>query len=78
VVAVQETRVKIRKVGAALIGWPSAVLLGFSVVLMFIAPSLAVWPLGLALFGIATAVIVSSRTLRQKMGEGMRRLLRKA
>jgi hypothetical protein len=45
---------------------------------MFIAPSLAVWPLGLSLIGIATAVIVSSRTLRQKMGEGMRRLLRKA
>ena len=77
-VAVQEARVKIRKVGAALIGWPSAALLGVSVTGMFIAPSLAVWPLGLALAGIATAVIVSSRTLRQKMGEGMRRLLRKA
>ena len=77
-VDVQETRVKIRKVGAALIGWPSAALLGVSVTGMFIAPSLAVWPLGLALAGIATAVIVSSRTLRQKMADSMQRLVRRA
>ena len=76
--ALQETCVKLRKVGAALIGWPSAALLGLSVTGMFIAPDLAVWPLGVALIGIATAVIVSSRTLRQKMAEGVRRLVRRA
>ncbi len=69
---------KLRKGGAALIGWPSAALLGLSVTGMFIAPDLAVWPLGVAVIGIATAVIVSSRTLRQKMAEGGRRLVRKA
>ncbi len=69
---------RLRKVGAALIGWPSAVLLGLSVTGMFIAPDLAVWPLGVALIGIATAVIVSSRTLRQKMAEAVQRLWRKA
>ncbi len=76
--ALQETRVRLRKVGAALIGWPSAALLGVSVTGMFIAPSLAVWPLGVALMGIATAVIVSSRTLRQKTADGVQRLWRKA
>ncbi len=69
---------RLRKVGAALIGWPSAALLGVSVTGMFIAPSLAVWPLGVALMGIATAVIVSSRTLRQKAADGVQRLWRKA
>ena len=69
---------KLRKVGAALIGWPSAALLGLSVTGMFITPDLAVWPLGVALIGIATAVIVSSRTLRQKMAEAVQRLWRRA
>ena len=69
---------RLRKVGAALIGWPSAALLGMSVTGMFIAPGLAVWPLGLALIGIATAVIVSSRTLRQKIADGVQRLWRRA
>ena len=69
---------RLRKVGAALIGWPSAALLGMSVTGMFIAPHLAVWPLGLALIGIATAVIVSSRTLRQKVADAVQRLWRKA
>ena len=76
-VAVQKTHMKIRKVGAALIGWPSAALLGVSVTGLFIAPSLAAWPLGLSLIGIATAVIVSSRTLRQKMADGVQRLWRR-
>jgi hypothetical protein len=70
--------VRLRKVGAALIGWPSAALLGMSMTGMFIAPDLAVWPLGVALIGIATAVIVSSRTLRQKMADGVHRLWRRA
>ena len=69
---------KLRKVGAALIGWPSAALLGLSVTGMFIAPDLARWPLGAALIGIATAVIVSSRTLRQKIAEAVQRLWRRA
>ncbi len=68
---------RLRKDGAALIGWPSAALLGSSVTGMFIAPDLAVWPLGVALIGIATAVIVASRTLRLKMAEGVRRLVRR-
>ena len=69
---------KLRKITAAVIGWPSALVLGLSAGAMFIAPGIAVWPLGLALIGIATAVIVSSRTLRQKMVEGVQRLWRKA
>lgn len=68
---------KLRKISAALIGWPSAMLLGLSATGMFIAPHLAVWPLGVALIGITTAVVVSSKTLRERMAHGARRLLAK-
>jgi hypothetical protein len=40
---------------------------------MFFAPEIAVWPLGLSLIGIAIAVIVSSKTLRQKIIDAMQR-----
>jgi hypothetical protein len=39
---------------------------------MFFAPEIAVWPLGISLIGIAIAVIVSSKTLRQKIVSGVR------
>jgi hypothetical protein len=62
-----------RKIAAAAIGWPSAGLLGVSVVGMFLAPDIAMWPLGLSLIGITIAVIVSSKTLRQKIVAAMQR-----
>jgi hypothetical protein len=62
-----------RKIAAAAIGWPSALGLGLSFGGMFVAPQIAVWPLGLSLLGIATAVIVSSKTLRQKIVSSVRR-----
>jgi hypothetical protein len=37
------------------------------------APEIAVWPLGISLIGIAIAVIVSSKTLRQKIIDAMQR-----
>jgi hypothetical protein len=40
---------------------------------MFLAPDIAVWPLGLSLVGITSAVIVSSKTLRQKIIDAMQR-----
>jgi hypothetical protein len=40
---------------------------------MFFAPDIAVWPLGLSLIGIAIAVIVSSKTLRQKIVAAVQR-----
>jgi hypothetical protein len=61
-----------RKIAAAAIGWPSALGLGLSFGGMFFAPEIAVWPLGLSLIGIAIAVIVSSKTLRQKIISGVR------
>ena len=64
---------KPRKIAAAAIGWPSALLLGLSVGGMFLAPGIAVWPLGVALGGILVAVIVSSKTLRQKIVEAVQR-----
>jgi hypothetical protein len=62
-----------RKIAAATIGWPSAGLLGLSVGGMFLAPDIAVWPLGASLIGIAIAVIISSKTLRQKIADTVRR-----
>lgn len=64
---------KPRKIAAATIGWPSAGLLGLSVGGMFLAPEIAVWPLGIALIGIVVAVIVSSKTLRQRIGNAIQR-----
>ncbi len=61
-----------RKIAAAAIGWPSALGLGLSGAGMLLAPEIAVWPLGLSLIGIAIAVIVSSKTLRQKIVSGVR------
>ena len=61
-----------RKIAAAVIGWPSALVLGVSFSAMFLAPDIAVWPLGLSLLGIATAVIISSKTLRQKIAGKVR------
>ena len=61
-----------RKIAAAAIGWPSALGLGLSFGGMFFAPEIAVWPLGLSLIGITIAVIVSSKTLRQKIVSGVR------
>jgi hypothetical protein len=63
---------KPRKIAAATIGWPSAGLLGLSFGGMFLAPQIAVWPLGVSLIGIAIAVIVSSKMLRQKIVDGVR------
>jgi hypothetical protein len=40
---------------------------------MFLAPDIAMWPLGLSLIGITIAVIVSSKTLRQKIVAAMQR-----
>ena len=67
-----------RKIAAAAIGWPSALGLGLSGAGMLLAPEIAVWPLGISLLGIAIAVIVSSKTLRQKMAGGVQRLVRRA
>ncbi len=61
-----------RKIAAAAIGWPSALVLGLSFVGMFLSPEIAVWPLGLSLIGVATAVIVSSKTLRQTVADRVR------
>ena len=61
-----------RKIAAAAIGWPSALGLGLSFGGMFFAPEIAVWPLGISLIGIAIAVIVSSKTLRQKIVSSVR------
>jgi hypothetical protein len=62
-----------RKIAAAALGWPSALVLGVSFVGMFLAPDIAIWPLGLSLIGIAIAVMVSSKTLRQKIADSVRR-----
>ncbi len=62
-----------RKIAAAAIGWPSALGLGLSFGGMFFAPEIAVWPLGLSLIGITVAVIVSSKTLRQKIIDAVQR-----
>ncbi len=67
-----------RKIAAAAIGWPSALGFGLSSAGMLLAPEIAVWPLGLSLIGIAIAVIVSSKTLRQKIADGAQRLVRRA
>jgi hypothetical protein len=64
---------KPRKITAAVIGWPSALALGLSAGGMLIAPGIAVWPLGLSVIGIAAAVIISSKSLRQKITDGARR-----
>jgi hypothetical protein len=64
---------KRRKIFAAVIGWPSAVLFGVSIVGMFIFADLAKWGLGLALLGIAAAVVISSKTLRAKVAALSRR-----
>jgi hypothetical protein len=40
---------------------------------VFLAPEIAVWPLGIALIGIVVAVIVSSKTLRQRIADAVNR-----
>jgi hypothetical protein len=60
-------RWKPRKITAAVIGWPSAALLGVSAFGMFVFADLAKWGVGLALLGIAVAVLISSKTLRAKI-----------
>jgi hypothetical protein len=66
-------RWKPRKITAAIIGWPSAALLGVSAFGMFIFADLAKWGVGLALLGIAVAVLISSNTLRARIAALFRR-----
>jgi hypothetical protein len=61
-----------RKIAAAAIGWPSALGLGLVVRRNVLRPDIAVWPLGLSVIGIAVAVLVSSKTLRQRITGGVR------